>query len=217
VSDREKMLSVIDLSKSQPGVPRPLFQAKEPPPAHGSHMRNEGSVRFGPFELRIETGELRKFGTRIKLQAKPAQILEELVSRRGELVRREELFRRLWSTDTFVDFESGLNTAVNRLRAALGDNAETPRFIETIPRLGYRFIYPVEDSGSEVPGGDIPSSPDPSCAATGNEVNMMSAVVAKNMFWRLALAMTLALICQFLFLYADSGVAETILHQLFSK
>ena len=105
--------------------------------------------RFGAFELRTETGELCKHGTRIKLQIKPFQILETLLERPGELVTREELCSRLWPPGTFVDFESGLNTAINRLRAALGDSAESAHYVETLPRLGYRFICPVQNADGE--------------------------------------------------------------------
>jgi DNA-binding winged helix-turn-helix (wHTH) protein/Tol biopolymer transport system component len=101
------------------------------------------SVRFGPYELRPFTRELLKDGRRIHVQPKPLQVLHALVSRPGELVTREELCRELWPDGTFVDFESGLNTATNRLRAALRDCAERPAYIETLPRLGYRFICPV--------------------------------------------------------------------------
>ena len=101
--------------------------------------------RFGSFELKTETGELSKRGIRLRLQTKPLQILELLLSRPGELITREELCNRLWP-ETYVDFESGLNTAINRLRAALGDSADAPRYIETLPRLGYRFLSPVEVS-----------------------------------------------------------------------
>lgn len=100
-------------------------------------------VRFGDFELRADTGELWKNGTRRKLQQKPFQILQALLEQPGALVTRDELRRRLWLDGTFVDFESGLNTAMNRLRAALGDSKETPQFVETLPRLGYRLICPV--------------------------------------------------------------------------
>jgi DNA-binding winged helix-turn-helix (wHTH) protein/WD40 repeat protein len=101
-------------------------------------------IRFAAFQLRSDTRELYKQGTRIRLQIKPFQVLETLLERPGELVTREELRNRLWPSGTFVDFESGLNTAINRLRAALGDSAEEPRYIETLPRLGYRFICPVQ-------------------------------------------------------------------------
>jgi eukaryotic-like serine/threonine-protein kinase len=98
------------------------------------------TIQFGPFELRVDTGELRRNGLRVKLQGKAFQILQALLERPGEVVTREELQSRLWPGDTFVDFESGLNTAANRLRLTLGDSAENPRFIETIARTGYRFI-----------------------------------------------------------------------------
>src|SRR5580704_15092945 len=97
-------------------------------------------IRFAVFEVDLESGELRKHGIRIKLQQKPFQILALLLERPGELVTREELQRQLWPSDVFVDFESGLNNAVKKLRAALGDSAETPRFIETVARHGYRFL-----------------------------------------------------------------------------
>lgn len=99
--------------------------------------------RFGSFELKTETRELSKRGIRLRLQTKPLQILELLLAHPGELITREELCKRLWP-ETFVDFESGLNTAVNRLRVALGDSADAPRYIETLPRLGYRFLFSVE-------------------------------------------------------------------------
>ena len=104
-------------------------------------------VRFGVFEVDLQAGELRKSGVKIKLQEQPFQILAMLLERPGEVVTREELRERLWPADTFVDFDHGLNTAINKLREALGDSAETPCFIETLPRRGYRFIYPVEGLG----------------------------------------------------------------------
>lgn len=102
-----------------------------------------GVVQFDSFELRLETGELRRDGMRVRLQTKPFQILAALLERPGRVVTREELRARLWPSDTFVDFESGLNTAANRLRIALGDSAENPRYIETLARIGYRFVAPV--------------------------------------------------------------------------
>ena len=100
-------------------------------------------VRFGAFELDLRTGELRKSGVRINLPDQPFQLLKTLLDRPGELVTRDELRQRLWSAETFVDFEHGLNAAVRRLRDALGDSADVPRFVETLPRRGYRFIAPV--------------------------------------------------------------------------
>src|SRR5467141_4194719 len=101
-------------------------------------------VHFGVFELDFGTGELRKVGFKIKLQDQPFQVLAMLLEHPGELVTREELHRRLWPSDTFVDFEHGLNAAVRRLRDALGDSAESPQFVETLPRRGYRFVAPIE-------------------------------------------------------------------------
>ena len=97
-------------------------------------------VRFGPFELDRATGELRKDRVRLRLQDRPLRVLEALVERPGALVTREELRKRLWSDDTFVDFDNSLNNAINRLRAALDDAADDPRFVETVGRRGYRFV-----------------------------------------------------------------------------
>ena len=106
---------------------------------------------FGPYELDVRAGELRKNGLPIKLQKQPLQILKVLLERPGEVITREELRDQLWPADTFVDFDHGLNSAVKRLRDVLGDSGDNPRFIETLPRYGYRFIGPVErlDSGTD--------------------------------------------------------------------
>ena len=101
-------------------------------------------IRFCVFEMDRRAGELRKQGLKIRLQEKPFQVLELLLEHPGEAVTRDELRKRLWPADTFVDFDHGLNSAINRLREALGDSAENPRFVETLARRGYRFIAPVE-------------------------------------------------------------------------
>jgi Tol biopolymer transport system component/DNA-binding winged helix-turn-helix (wHTH) protein len=101
-------------------------------------------ARFGAFEVNFASGELRKHGIRLKVQEQPFQVLELLLARPGELVTRETIQQKLWPSGTFVDFENGLNTAINRLREALGDSAENSRFIVTEPRRGYRFIAPVD-------------------------------------------------------------------------
>src|SRR5713226_4916913 len=103
--------------------------------------------RFGLFEADLNTSELRKNGLKVKLQEQPFQILALLLQHRGELVTREELHRELWPADTFVDFDVGLNVAIKKLRDALGDSAENPRFVETLPRRGYRFIAAVHNGG----------------------------------------------------------------------
>src|SRR5437660_2192009 len=104
---------------------------------------NQNVVRFGLFELDLRIGELRKSGLKIKLQEQPLQILTVLLERPGEIVTREELQKRLWPEDTFVDFDLSLNSAVKKLRQALNDDSENPRFVETLYRRGYRFIGPV--------------------------------------------------------------------------
>ena len=101
-------------------------------------------IRFGIFEVDPRSGELRKQGVKIKLQDQPHQVLVMLLERPGEVLTREDLQKKLWPADTFVDFDRGLNRAINRLREALGDNADSPRFIETLPRRGYRFIASVQ-------------------------------------------------------------------------
>ena len=106
-------------------------------------------IRFGVFEVDLRTAELRKQGVRIRLPGQSFQVLEALLLRPGELVTREELKQKLWPTDNFGDFEHGLNAAVNRVREALGDSSDSPRFVETLPKRGYRFIAPVEVTGSE--------------------------------------------------------------------
>ncbi len=116
-------------------------------------------VRFGIFELDLKTGELRRKGVKVALQEQPFQVLAMLVAQPGELVTREELRQKLWPDAVFVDFDHGLNKAVGKIRRALGDIAESPRYIETLERRGYRFIAPVEavDSASGQPAaGRVP-------------------------------------------------------------
>src|SRR2546427_10407816 len=105
--------------------------------------RSPAILRFGVFEVDVRAGEVRKQGVRIKVQEQPFHVLTVLLQRPGEVVTREELRNQNWPADTFVDFDNSLNTAINKLREALGDSADNPRFIETLPRRGYRFIAPV--------------------------------------------------------------------------
>jgi len=113
--------------------------------------------RFGVFEANVATGELRRQGIRVKLNTQPFQLLMLLVSRPGELLTREDITRELWPEGTFVDFEHGVNSAVNRIREALGDKASNPRFVETVARRGYRFVAPVERIG----GGPLAAREEP--------------------------------------------------------
>jgi cholera toxin transcriptional activator len=107
-------------------------------------LRPAQRYRFGVFEADRATGELRRQGLRVKLHAQPLQLLFLLLERPGQLLTREEICRELWPEGTFVDYEHGVNSAVNRIREALGDKASSPRFIETLARRGYRFVAPVE-------------------------------------------------------------------------
>jgi DNA-binding winged helix-turn-helix (wHTH) protein len=108
-----------------------------------SPSSNFQRIVFDRFEADLLSGELRKNGRRIRLQAKPFQLLALLLERAGEVVTREEVCGKLWDADTFVDFDHSLGTAINKIREALGDSADAPRFVETLPRRGYRFIFPV--------------------------------------------------------------------------
>lgn len=119
------------------------------------------TLRFGLFEVDLRAAELKKRGVRVNLQEQPFQILASLLEHPGELLTREQLRHKLWSADTFVDFDRNLNKAINKLRLALGDSAENPRFIETLPRRGYRFIAPVSAADDGVASPSMhPSAPD---------------------------------------------------------
>lgn len=130
-------------------------------------------VKFGLFEVDLQTGEVRKAGLRQKLVGHPVKVLQALLERPHEIVTREELRQRLWPENTFVDYDLALRKAVNRLREVLGDSTESPRFIETIPRSGYRFIEAVEATQHE---------PVPSTAAPPKN---------RNVPWKLAGAIAL--------------------------
>ena len=115
-------------------------------------------VRFGVFEVDLTAGELRKSGSKVRLQEQPFQLLAYLLTRSGEVVTRDELREKLWPADTFVDFDHSLNTAVNKVREALGDSASSPRFVETLARRGYRFLGPVDRVGVVRIDEDLASS-----------------------------------------------------------
>src|SRR5260370_12848596 len=125
-------------------------------------VRSRSILRFGVFEVDVRAGELRKQGVRIKLQEQPFHVLTVLLQRPDEVVTREELRSENWPADTFVDFDNSLNTAINKLREALGDSADNPRFIETLPRRGHRFIAPltgVDGTTSPTPTGTSAAAP----------------------------------------------------------
>jgi cholera toxin transcriptional activator len=153
--------------------------------------------RFGIFEVDATTGELRRQGLRVKLNTQPFQVLLMLLDRPGQLLTREEISRELWPHGTFVDYEHGVNSAINRIREALGDTAASPRFLETLSRRGYRFIAPVErvdpgkdfafDKGASAdesqPSTDAPSSRSRlQILATPEELPKVSYRVAQTLF-----------------------------------
>jgi TolB-like protein/DNA-binding winged helix-turn-helix (wHTH) protein/Tfp pilus assembly protein PilF len=147
----------------------------------GPTLERDVVARFQGFELDSRSGELRFNGEKIPLQEKPLRILQRLVDCAGDVVTRDELRQALWSAETFVDFDGGLNTAVNKLRTALGDSATEPRFIETVGRRGYRFLAPVEADHPAPPGEELRPGQDASSAAaaaagTGRRRTLLLAV-----------------------------------------
>ena len=143
--------------------------------------------RFGVFEVDVCAGELRKRGLRIKLQEQPFHVLTVLLQRPGGVVTREELRSQNWPADTFVDFDNSLNTAINKLREALGDSADNPRFIETLPRRGYRFIAPVtriDGAGRASAGVSTAATPRSRKIVVTAAVVVLAAGIAGGLFWR---------------------------------
>ncbi|WP_263379208.1 winged helix-turn-helix domain-containing protein [Granulicella paludicola] len=129
--------------------------------------------RFGIFEADASAGELRRKGIRVKLTAQPFQLLSLLLEHPGQILSREEISRELWPDGTFVDYEHGVNSAINRIREALGDTASNPRFVETLARRGYRFVAPVEQIGAPTPNpAPETTSPNPS------EIGLLDRVLA---------------------------------------
>jgi DNA-binding winged helix-turn-helix (wHTH) protein len=140
-------------------------------------------IQFGLFELDLQARELRKSGIRIKLQEQPFQILSMLLERPGEIVSREELQKRLWPGDTFVDFDLSLNSAVKKLRQALNDDSENPRFIETLYRRGYRFIGPISGVArleAVQPPSAAPAQPTPIQPISAEKVSGPSRTIAHH-------------------------------------
>lgn len=135
--------------------------------------------RFGSFEAHAASGELRKRGLKIRLQTQPFRVLLALLDNAGDVVTRETLQKELWPDDTFVDFDHGLNSAVNKIRQALGDTASSPRFVETEPRRGYRFIAPVEAVDTE-PSSAAESAPPPPPAWTPLESGVIDGAPSND-------------------------------------
>src|SRR5271154_3621101 len=119
-------------------------------------------IRFSVFELDLDSRELFKQGRKLKMQGQPFEVLVALLDRPGEVVTREELRQKIWPSDTAGDFDQGLNRAINKVREALGDSAETPRFVETFPRRGYRFVGSIiEENGVKPAAGELSPIPVP--------------------------------------------------------
>src|SRR5438445_8147717 len=151
-------------------------------------VRSRSILRFGVFEVDVRVGELRKQGVRIKLQEQPFHVLAVLLQRPGEVVTREQLRSENWSADTFVDFDDSLDTPINKLREALGDSADNPRFIETLPRRGYRLIAPVTEADGAtrgtVAGVSAAARPRSRKIVASMAVVVVAAGIAGGLLWR---------------------------------
>jgi DNA-binding winged helix-turn-helix (wHTH) protein len=178
---------------------------------------NHRVVRFGVFELDRQAGELRKSGLKLRLQGQPFQVLTLLLERAGEVVTREELQQQLWPSDTFVDFDHSLNTAINKVREALGDSASSPRYVETLARRGYRFIASLE---TPVPPGEIPpaapGAPEavPSCAVPLHpelEVPIPRRTLTRGLFALIQIMYLCFYLAALFRLHAVQGVADSFL------
>src|ERR1700761_4224559 len=167
---------------------------------NGDARTGNGSdtIRFGVFEADLHTGELRKSGNRIKLQDQPFKVLQILLERPGNLVTREELQNRIWPNETYGDFDHAVNVAVGKLRTALGDSADNPSFVETVPRRGYRFVGVLENTVIEIvdtpapppPPSAPPAEPEPPQQARGHKyawiaacLLIMGTLLAAGIWW----------------------------------
>src|SRR6266436_1187049 len=156
----------------------------------GTHLSMEEDIhlrvrlRFGVFELDLRAGELRKHGLRVRLQEQPFQVLAMLLEHPGEVLTREELQKELWPADTFVDFDHGLNKVINKIREALSDSADSPRFVETVARRGYRFLAEVKVADSApVRSPDLATEPDPT-AEVRDRPDVSEKLALPNVFCR---------------------------------
>jgi TolB-like protein/DNA-binding winged helix-turn-helix (wHTH) protein/Flp pilus assembly protein TadD len=184
------------------------------------NQQRDGRLRFGVFDVDVRAGELRKHGLRVRLQEQPFQVLAMLLEHPGQVVTREELQKKLWPADTFVDFDHGLNKAVNKIRDALGDSAESPRFVETVARRGYRFLAEVK-AADAAPGQSPHVAPPPIPAAETRDRPDLAVTPAatKNrapsLAWKMAVFVPLALIVFFTGWKLHSRYyAATVIHSL---
>jgi len=170
-----------------------------------THPSGPQPLRFGAFELDLRAGELRREGVKVKLQEQPFQLLAMLLEHHGQVVTREELRSRLWPSDTFVDFDLGLNKAINKLREALGDSADNPRFVETLPRRGYRFIGSVNET-SRSPN---PQSNEFSAVEKAAETSQLSGKWRRSLLSLISVSALLAA----LFAFNAAGIRDRVLPQ----
>jgi TolB-like protein/DNA-binding winged helix-turn-helix (wHTH) protein len=184
-------------------------------PVPGQANSSSRILRFSTFEVNLDTGELRQRGQKVKLQEQPFQVLTALLERPGEVVSREDLRRRLWPADTFVDFDHSLNAAIKRLREALGDAADAPIFIETLARRGYRFIAPID--GSSELSKPANSMPEKAKSTAVTQPSTESTAVRQNWLplhrWQLALTTVAVLVAAAVLFASDvGGLRSRFLH-----
>jgi len=189
-------------------------------------LRPNSVVRFGTYEVSLQSGEVRKAGLRIRVQQQPLKLLEILLERPGEVVTREELRSRVWSDESFGDFDQAVNIAIGKLRSALGDSAENPRFIETLPKRGYRFIADVSvvdadahPKRTEPAAGDLPQSQEKKTAPEPRVQDADLAVAAKRRLRPalrviIASALVVSLTIIFVVLFRSRGRAPTGIRSL---
>ncbi len=192
----------------------PLIPSDSPPPA--LHSGGTAIIRFGPYEVNLASGQLRKFGYRVKLQPKSFLVLEALLNAPGEMVTREELKSRLWPENTFVEFESSLNVAVRRLREALSDEAQNPIYIETVPRRGYRFLGAMERIEIPAASHQLPLGPVVVGATSSADLaaetarSVPQSWIARN-FWKLMVpALAVLAIVAGLFISRHSAASSPV-------
>jgi cholera toxin transcriptional activator len=173
-------------------------------------------MRFGFFEVDLTAGELRKGGMKMRLQGQPFQVLALLLERAGEVVTREELQKELWPSDTFVDFDHSLNTAINKVREALGDSASSPRYVETLARKGYRFIAPLQTehrtAPSLPPASTIQQSAGQSPALHPElEVPIPRRGITRGLFALIQIMYLIFYVTALVRLHAIQGIADSLL------
>jgi len=187
---------------------------------------NARVARFGVFELDLSAGELRKSGVKLRLQDQPFQVLALLLERAGDVVTREELQQKLWPSDTFVDFDHSLNTAINKVREALGDSASRPRYVETLARRGYRFIGPVHqetvqrqaEQSNPVPHNSTPGKANPAEAVAPTaamhpelEVPIPNRTLTRALFGLIQIMYLSFYLAALFRLHAIQGIADSFL------